>query len=415
MLYVDPDVADANLVAGRLEAAASTALQCACVFDVATDILQALADLRGDTMPVYRGVFINENLQRHKKSAQSIKGKHLARFLRQAGMTRTRIVLLVGGDVRFDTADAGAHGLSAVLRKPFTRNGFCDVLRSMFRNNKDSRGTTEDPPPPPPSLDKTDPNPTQHLPHPPSTTTPSSCATCGSQTPSPAAHQVHHAHCPPTRMLPSAFQHGAAAATHAAVAAVTATAAAATAAAVHRSRVSALPRRAFLDCLQFTPFPSTMMEQLGCYSGVASFAAHPGLGSSARRRRYAKIAPREEEEATIASSQEAPPRESTSQAACSGIPVSIPANASVGEGENGGSVAPSSGVVSEGQAEGEAGRDQSAAESRGVKRAVEEAAAGRYDLGTLEPAVAAATASGTEVQKFGSGGVNVAKGSERVD
>lgn len=413
MLYVDPDVADVGLVAGRLEAAASMALQCACVFDVATDILQALADLRGDTMPVYRGVFINENLQRHKKSAQSIKGKHLARFLRQAGMSRARIVLLVGGDVRFDTADAGAHGLSAVLRKPFTKNGFCDVLRSMFRN-KDSKGTTEDPPPPSPSQDKTDPDSAQNPLHPPSTAAPSPCAACGSQTPSPATH-VHQTHCPPTRMLPSAFQHGAAAATHAAVAAVTATAAAATAAAVHRSRVSALPRRAFLDCLQFTPFPSTMMEQLGCYSGVPSFAAHPGLGPSARRRRYAKIAPREQDEAATASSQEAPQRESTSLASCTGISASIPANTTVGEGDNEGSVIASSGIVGEGKGEGEVGRDPSAAESGGAPRAVEEAAAGRHDFGTLEPAVAAATASGTEVQTFVSGGVNVAKGLEKID
>lgn len=138
MLYVDPDVADPKLIAGLLESAASQALGCSCVFDVATDIVEALADLREGIMWVYRGVFVNESLMRHKpvggkkRPNASVQGKHLARFLRQVGMSRTRMVLLVAGGVDFDTADASAHGLSAVLRKPFTKTGFCNILRGMY-------------------------------------------------------------------------------------------------------------------------------------------------------------------------------------------------------------------------------------------------------------------------------------------
>lgn len=139
MLYVDPDVADPKLIAGLLESAASQALGCSCVFDVATDIVEALADVREGVMWVYRGVFINESLLRHRRPVRTqkldrspIEGKHLARFLRQVGMSRTRMVLLVAGGVDFDTADAGAHGLSAVLRKPFTKTGFGNILRGMY-------------------------------------------------------------------------------------------------------------------------------------------------------------------------------------------------------------------------------------------------------------------------------------------
>ncbi len=139
MLYVDPDVADPKLIAGLLESAASQALGCSCVFDVATDVVEALADVREGVMWVYRGVFVNESLLRYRRPVQTqkldkspIEGKHLARFLRQVGMSKTRMVLLVAGGVDFDTADAGAHGLSAVLRKPFTKTGFCNILRGMY-------------------------------------------------------------------------------------------------------------------------------------------------------------------------------------------------------------------------------------------------------------------------------------------
>lgn len=388
MLYVDPDVADPNLVAGRLEVAASMALHCGCVFDVATDILQALADLRCDTMHVYRGVFINENLQRHKKSAQSIEGKHLARFLRQAGMSRTRIVLLVGGDVRFDTADAGAHGLSAVLRKPFTRNGFCDVLRSMFLGNEDAGTANGEPPPPPPLLKERS-----------STATPSTCVSCGSHTPSPLENQTHnHLQCPPPRILPSAFPifatgvnrrgtgSAGAVAAHAAVAAAAAAAAAtAAAAAVNHSRASALPRPAFADCLQFTPFPSAMMEQLGRYSMVPAFAARPSLGPAAQRRRYAKIAPREEDENATIPPQESSPSESTALASVSS-PMHTASNAMQAGAENKGGVETPSGVERGGQVEDEVRRDEPEKIAATSSAAGEQAAGEASDVAQPDPA-----------------------------
>lgn len=71
-------------------------------------------------------------LQELVRGDKAIEGKHLARFLRLVGMERARMVLLVAGGVDFDTADAAAHGLSAVLRKPFTKIGFCNILRGMF-------------------------------------------------------------------------------------------------------------------------------------------------------------------------------------------------------------------------------------------------------------------------------------------
>lgn len=131
-------------------------------------------------------------------------------------------------------------------------------------------------------------------------------------------------------MLPSAFPHfatgvnrrgtgsaGAVAAHAAAVAAAAAAAAAATAAAVNHSRASALQRPAFPDCLQFTPFPSAMMEQLGRYSIVPTFAARPGLGPAAQRRRYARIAPREEDENTTTPPQGSPTSDSFAPAVAS--------------------------------------------------------------------------------------------------
>ena len=138
MLYVDPEVGDPKLVAGLLEKAASRVLRSCCVFDVATDIVEALADVRGDSMLGYRGVFVNESLYREakmnegKRSNRSIQGKHLSQFFRQAGMSAARMVLLVTGDLEFDVGNAAAHGLSAVLRKPFTGDGFCDVLSGIF-------------------------------------------------------------------------------------------------------------------------------------------------------------------------------------------------------------------------------------------------------------------------------------------
>lgn len=308
MLYVDPDVADPRLVARRLEVATSMALQCMCVFDVATDIVQALADVREDTMSLYRGVFINESLRRHQMLAQSIEGKHLARFFRQAGMSGARIVLLVGGDVQFDTADAGAHGLSAVLRKPFTRDGFCDVLRGMYFGNDNDQplsiaanagGAGEQ------SRPFLEARPCHPQPSQSSAATPSPCATCGAHTPSPSSHPYtynSHIPYPRTRIPPAAdvrltsaidrrltgfFTVGARGA-----------AATATAAIHHQNHASELGRPAFPACLGFTPFPSVMMEQLRRYHVVPGFGRPPVLGSPVgqRSRRYAKIAPREAED-----------------------------------------------------------------------------------------------------------------------
>lgn len=280
MLYIDPDVADPKLVAGRLEATASMVLQCRCVFDVATDIVQALADVRGDTMPLYRGVFVNESLHRHKKSAQSIEGKHLARFLRQAGMAVARIVLLVAGEIQFETAEASAHGLSAVLRKPFTKDGFCDVLRSMYLSDEEE-------------LEHLPPPPQQSAPHP----SPSrECfpAPVYSSHPPPALHGQPPG--PLVKPLPVA-SHFMPAINHAA-GSTTGMAGFASATAA-RSAASMLAPPALPNCLRFTPFPAAMMEQLHRCSMVTGFP-QPGLGGN-QRRKYTKIAPREEEEEERAS------------------------------------------------------------------------------------------------------------------
>lgn len=280
MLYVDPDVADPKLVAGRLEVAASMVLRSGCVFDVATDIVQALADVRGDTMSLYRAVFINETLQRHRKSAQSIEGKNLAQFFRQAGMSAARIVLLVAGDVQFDTADAGAHGLSAVLRKPFTRDGFCDVLRGMYLSGD-------------PTIEEVCTAP-EELGQPPQPAPPpkerSPCLACGSTPSSCVPHQPVY---PSVNRLPLASNMKVTMDHSTGSAAAAAIAAAARAATVRPGAgVLTPPPPSFPDCLGFTPFPPAMIEQLRRYPMVARFSC-PG---TAPRRKYTKIAPREEEE-----------------------------------------------------------------------------------------------------------------------
>lgn len=133
MLYVDPDVGEPKLVARILEKTASRVLRFGCVFDVATDIVEALADVREDTMREYRGVFINESLYRHpQNTGKAMQGKDLSRFFRQAGMSAARIILLVNCGSDFDIGNAEASGLNAVLRKPFTGNGFCELLHDIY-------------------------------------------------------------------------------------------------------------------------------------------------------------------------------------------------------------------------------------------------------------------------------------------
>ncbi|CAM9141529.1 unnamed protein product [Hapterophycus canaliculatus] len=258
MLYVDPDVADPKLVAGLLEKAASQALGCACVFDVATDIVEALADVREDTMWVYRGVFINDSLLRHrflKEKDTSIQGKHLSNFLRQAGMSRTRIILLVTGDLNIKTTnEAAAHGLSAVLRKPFTKTGLIDVLRGMYLGSEPSTAAAGESSPNPgiarPSFLGQDP--------------------CSTQEP----------------RRPHGFPQVSASATAAAAAA---------AAVTSRSsmHLGVPPISQYPACLGFTPFtPMINVFHLG--RGLLQLGQQPQM---AARRKYAKIAPREEDEA----------------------------------------------------------------------------------------------------------------------
>lgn len=136
MLYVDPDVGDPKLVARILERTASRVLRFGCVFDVATDIVEALADVREDTMGEYRGIFINESLYRHPQSTgKAIQGMDLSRFFRQAGMSAARIILLVNCESDFDIGNVAAFGLNAVLRKPFTGNGFCELLNDVYSSD----------------------------------------------------------------------------------------------------------------------------------------------------------------------------------------------------------------------------------------------------------------------------------------
>lgn len=264
MLYIDPDVADPKLVAGLLEKAASQALGCACVFDVATDIVEALADVREDTMWVYRGVFINDSLLRHrilKENDTSIQGKHLSNFLRQAGMSRTRIILLVTGDLSLNTTnDAAAHGLSAVLRKPFTKTGLIDVLRGMYLGSEPSMAAAGVPSPP-----------------------------TGVAQPSFHGQHRHSTQGPRAPVgIPQA---------KAPVAAATATAAAA------MTGRSAIPVGApaishYPACLGFTPF-TPMINAFHLGRGLLRFGQPPPQMAAARRK-YAKIAPRGEDDEAVA-------------------------------------------------------------------------------------------------------------------
>ncbi|CAM9119618.1 unnamed protein product, partial [Scytosiphon promiscuus] len=261
MLYIDPDVADPKLVARLLEKAASKALGCACVFDVATDIVEALADVREDTMWVYRGVFINDSLLRYrvlKEKDTSIQGKHLSNFLRQAGMSRTRIILLVTGDLSINTTnDAAAHGLSAVLRKPFTKTGLIDVLRGMYLGSEPS----------------------------------TAAAGVSAPTPGIAQSSLHEPRRCPVRgsRKPHEFPQ---AASPVAAPTAAATAAAATGRSAMRFGPPAISH--YPACLGFTPF-TPMINAFHLGHGLLRFGQPP---QTAARRKYAKIAPREEDEAT---------------------------------------------------------------------------------------------------------------------
>lgn len=281
MLYIDPDVSDPKLVAGLLEKTASRALRCGCVFDVATDIVEALADVRGDTMWVYRGVFINESLYRHKKldhtrSDMSIQGKHLSQFLRQVGMSGTRIVLLVAGDVHFDTADAGAHGLSAVLRKPFTKDGFCDILRGMYLSDEAA-------PVAPPTTGEpggAQPKPAASSPGPPSEPR---------RSPSHLGLQESLA----KGSIPPEGRSKVAGAIRPTGPAATTSAAAPMA--MHSG--AQVPPSAYPACLGFTPFPPSMINSYHLVSGLLR------PGQNGPRRKYTKIAPKEEDEAAAVPAQ----------------------------------------------------------------------------------------------------------------
>ncbi|CAM9497289.1 unnamed protein product [Ectocarpus sp. 6 AP-2014] len=256
MLYIDPDAADPKYVAELLESAASQALGWACVFDVATDIVEALADLRGDTMSVYRGVFINESLFRHKKLNQgkapdkSILGKHLSKFLREAGMSSARIILLVAGDVDFDTADAGLHGLSAVLRKPFTKTGLMDILRGLYLSNEPRSGAAGAPLSNPEPLGV--PFPGQYRSRPPE---------------------------------------GVPLAAAAAVAAAAAAAAGTTPSTIHMGAPVLAPSQ-YPACLGFTPFTHPMLNPYNLPLALL----RSGKPKAWPRRRYTNIAPREKDE-----------------------------------------------------------------------------------------------------------------------
>ncbi|CBJ31059.1 hypothetical protein Esi_0231_0011 [Ectocarpus siliculosus] len=239
-----------------LESAASQALGWACVFDVATDIVEALADLRGDTMSVYRGVFINESLFRHKKLNQgkapdkSILGKHLSKFLREAGMSSARIILLVAGDVDFDTADAGLHGLSAVLRKPFTKTGLMDILRGLYLSNEPRSGAAAAPLSNPEPLGV--PFPGQYRSRPPE---------------------------------------GVPLAAAAAVAAAAAAAAGTTPSTIHMG-APGLASSQYPACLGFTPFTHPMFNPYNLPLALL----RSGKPKAWPRRRYTNIAPREKDE-----------------------------------------------------------------------------------------------------------------------
>lgn len=260
MLYIDPDVGDPKLVAGLLEKAASQALGCACVFDVATDIVEALADVREDTMWVYRGVFINDSLLRHRvlqEKDTSIQGKHLSNFLRQAGMSRTRIILLVTGDLNINTTnEAAAHGLSAVLRKPFTKTGLVDVLRGMYLGSEPS------------------------------------AATAGACSPSPQNAQPTSYGQP--RCSPGGLRgnHGFPQAAAPAAAAAVAAAAVTGRPAMHLGppAISHYPA-----CLGFTPF-TPMLNAFHLGRGLLRLGQPTQM---AARRKYAKIAPREKEDGAV--------------------------------------------------------------------------------------------------------------------
>lgn len=266
MLYVDPDSDDPKRDARTLENAASEALRCACVFDVATDIVEALADVHDGTMWVYRGVFVNESLMRHKEVSRgdkSIQGKHLARFLRQVGMSRTRMVLLVAGGIDFDTADAGAHGLSAVLRKPFTKTGFCNILRGMYLGSAPAADGGE------PTAD-------------------------AEAAPLPVPRPVHPPlYCPSKGLRGPQGAPLAAAAVAAGRCSGSGAAALEGSAVMHVSRAPALTRSpSYPACLGFTPFTPFTHPMIGAYPLGPGFL-RPGQLQAGPQRKYTKIAPRE--------------------------------------------------------------------------------------------------------------------------
>lgn len=352
MLYVDPDVADPKLVAGRLEVAASMVLRCGCIFDVATDIVQALADVREDTMSLYRAVFVNETLQRHKKSAQSIEGKHLAHFLRQAGMSSARIVLLVGGDLKIDTADAGAHGLSAVLKKPFTRDGFCDVLRGMYLNGDpvhEGGPKAEGSGKPAKAVSQARE----------STTTSSASVTLSSCAVPCKPMYTSLGTLPMASNLPMGMD----CSTSSAAAAAAMAAAAARAATVHSAAgVLGTAPPSFPECLGFTPFPSAMLEQLRRCPMVSNFSRTCG-SAVAGRRKYTKIAPREKDETAATAPRKTPSESSTPEPPMEPPAATADTSSATGSGveQNSNGLSPlSGGADSEMRSEGSGGAcDQS--------------------------------------------------------
>lgn len=362
MLFVDPDSNDPKRDARLLENAASEALRCACVFDVATDIVEALADLRDGTMWVYRGVFINESLIRYKgvnRRDSAIQGKHLAQFLRLVGMSRTRMILLVAGGIDFNTKDASAHGLSAVLRKPFTKTGFCNILRGMYLGSE-------------PDTDGSEPTTEAEAAHP------------LAVAPRPVQASFHGQHCSPTKRL-----RGPEGAPLAAAAEAAPTLGGSAALPVGHSP-ALTPSPSYPACLGFTPF-TPFISPMKVYALGSGFLrprqpqAEQATLKAGPQRRYTKIAPREKERAVCLL---APPMGGEIRVGPVAADTSTCAVAVDRAGEQGASLC-SAGVGSPGK-----GKDEGSGESSFGPRGGDDCASGAPELPLLSASPADDVLSG---------------------
>eukprot|EP00752_Nemacystus_decipiens_P009516 g8506.t2 len=177
------------------------------------------------------------------------------------------MVLLVAGGVDFDTADAGAHGLSAVLRKPFTKTGFCNILRGMYLGRA-------------PTTDRSEPTADAEAGPPPVYR--------------PFQDSFRGQHLCPTKRLrgPEGAPLTAAAAAAAARCPVSDAAALGGSAVMQVGHPPAVaPSHSYPACLGFTPWPFTH-PMIGAYSLGPSFL-RPGQPQAGPQRKYTKIAPRE--------------------------------------------------------------------------------------------------------------------------